>query len=416
MTARLERAGVLIAQQRYQDARQELEAVLGDDPDQAVAHSMLGLCLQVTGDPRRALEEAREGVALAPDAAYGHYILGIVLFDQDDLKGALASVREAQRLDPLDADVHALEGRIHLRLRKWESALEAADRGLALDAEHVSSRNVRATALARLGRKAEAGETLDAALARDPDNAETHLNVGWRHLEQGRTREALESFREALRLDPTMDAARQGIVEALKARHLLYRGVLAYFLWMARLSDRARWFVVIGAYIVYRVVDRVADSNPELAPYLGPVMGLYIAFVLLSWLASPVFDLMLRLHPVGRYALSERQVRAANCIGALLGIAVVGGIGYFASGSELAGTSALAAGALAFPAAGYFQADRAGNRRFLLVYLLAVAALAVSGAALAALGRDLGYTLLVLAILGGVLSTWVVNIAIMREK
>ena len=42
-----------------------------------------------------------------------------------------------------------------------------------------------------------------------------------------------------------VDWARQGILEALKARHLLYRLMLWYFLWMAKLSEKAQWAVVI---------------------------------------------------------------------------------------------------------------------------------------------------------------------------
>ena len=60
-------------------------------------------------------------------------------------------------------------------------------------------------------------------------------------LHQAQPKAALEHFREALRLDPNLQYAQAGIVEALKARNPIYRWMLGYFLWMGRLSDRAKW-------------------------------------------------------------------------------------------------------------------------------------------------------------------------------
>ena len=92
-------------------------------------------------------------------------------------------------------------------------------------------------ALVQLGRKDEAQQTLGSALANDPENALTHANQGWALLHRGDHAKALEHFREALRIDPELDWARAGIVEALKARHLIYRVMLRFFLWMGRQSQ-----------------------------------------------------------------------------------------------------------------------------------------------------------------------------------
>jgi len=46
------------------------------------------------------------------------------------------------------------------------------------------------------------------------------------------------------------------MVEALKARNVIYRVMLRYFLWMARLSAKAQWAVVIGMYVGTRLLAR----------------------------------------------------------------------------------------------------------------------------------------------------------------
>src|SRR5204863_7764085 len=135
--------------------------------------------------------------------------------------------------------------------------------------------------------KAEAGATIDATLAKNPENALTHANQGWTFLERGDPKKALHHFREALRLDPENEWARQGIVEALKARNIIYAVMLKYFLWMSRFSSRGQWFIILGAYIGNRVLGAVAAANPKLAPWIIPVRILYVCFALMTWMASP---------------------------------------------------------------------------------------------------------------------------------
>src|SRR5262249_35174190 len=159
---------------------------------------------------------------------------------------------------------------------------------------------LRAIAMVKLGRRAEAGATIDAALARNPDNALTHANQGWTLLEKGKPKQALEHFREALRLDPENEWARQGIVEALQARNVIYAVMLKYFLWMSRFSNRAQWGIILGAYFGNRLLSALAHSNPDLAPWILPLRILYVCFALMTWMASPFFNLLLRINRFGR--------------------------------------------------------------------------------------------------------------------
>ncbi len=67
-------------------------------------------------------------------------------------------------------------------------------------------------------------------------------------MHQGDHKQALEHFREALRLKPDMEWARNGMVEALKARYFLYRLMLRYYLWMSRFTRRGQWGMIIGLW------------------------------------------------------------------------------------------------------------------------------------------------------------------------
>ncbi len=240
-------------------------------------------------------------------------------------------------------------------------------------------------ALVKMGCKELAGATIDAALARDPDNAVTHANMGWTLLEKNDPAKALEHFREALRLDPTSEWARLGIIEALKARHLVYRLMLRYFLWMAKLSGKMQWGVIIGAYLLYRVLRGWAKANPDVAPFVWPVLVLYVGFVFLSWTAVPLFNLLLRLNRFGRLALSDEQIRASNWIGGCLLFVIVAAI----AGVALDNLASLIAAIIAlfwiFPLSATFNCAEGWPRNAMAGYtaLLALLGAIVIGACLA---------------------------------
>jgi tetratricopeptide (TPR) repeat protein len=309
---------------------------------------------------------------------FAHYANGHVHLARNDLKQARAAAEEAIRLDPSDADNFGLLAAVEINAERPRAALEAAERGLALDPEHVRCTNLRSMALVKLGRREEASATLDAALARDPENAATHANRGWALLHAGSPVPAMEHFREALRIEPDMDWARAGIVEALKARNFIYRWMLAYFLWMSRLSGRARWGVILGLYFGYRFMDSVAENNPDLAPWLRPLLTAYIVFALLTWVADPLFNLMLRLSRFGRLALSRHQIVASNWILLCLVSATVCLAIALLTDSGVAILGAMLCGAMSIPVAGTFARPPGTGRRILTAYTALLFCLAVT--------------------------------------
>ena len=316
--------GVLLLQQgRFELADREFRQDLAQDPDNPLSHAYLALCLNRGDRHDEALREADEAVRCAPDLAFTHYVRGVALQGSKRLAEAEAAAREATRLDPEDADYPSLLASIAMARRDWKAALAASDRGLALDPEHANCLNLRAMALVQLGRKDEAARTLGSALADDPENALTHANQGWALLHRGDHKQALEHFREALRIDPDMEWARVGIVEALKARFLVYRLMLGFFLWMGRQSSVAQWAVILGLVFGRQILASVARSAPGLAPFIRPILVLTFAFVLMTWISSPLFNLALRFNRFGRLALSREQKVQSNWIGACFFLAAV---------------------------------------------------------------------------------------------
>jgi len=375
MTPQFQRALLLFQQGRHALAEPELRQVLASDPSDAHAHAMLALCLCHLEKFDDATQEAQQAIHLAPDFSFAHYALAWVLDERRRYGEALGTVKEAIRLEPEDADYRALEAQIHFHLGQWTPALAAAQAGLQFDPDHIACTNLRALALVKLGRKAEAGATLDTALARDPDNTTSHANRGWSYLEQGDPRKALEHFQESLRLDPDNEWARGGLVEALKARYFLYSWMLKWFLWMSKLSRQAQWGVVIGGYFGSRMLSGLARSHPALGPWLLPVQILYLVFVLLTWTASPLFNLLLRLNRYGRFALTDEQRTASNWFGACLLLALIALVTGLVRGLDLTFLlAALIFGLLLIPVSAVFRCARGWPRTVMALLTLGLAA------------------------------------------
>ena len=181
-------------------------------------------------------------------------------------------MQEAIRLDPEDPTTGPCCRSIHLdqRLarRPRRPPSRAGPRPRARPGQQPARHRPRPAG--RRARPAPPSGRPWPATRRTPSPTPTRAGPG---CTRGDFRGALEHFREALRLNPSLEWARAGLVEALKARYPVYGLLLRYFLWMSTLSRRAQWAVILGA-CSFRALRAVATNNPALAPWITPLLVL----------------------------------------------------------------------------------------------------------------------------------------------
>jgi tetratricopeptide (TPR) repeat protein len=409
MNEHLIRAQLLYRQSRYDLAAQEVRRVLSETPHDAVAHALLGLCLVAEQKFDEAQSETEQAIVLAPDFAYAHYCQARVLEQRKRFPEAETAAREAIRLEPLNAEYHARLAATLFQQDKWQATLDSALEGLKYDPENEACGHLQTMALTKLGRQREAVASVDQLLSRAPDDAMAHTNKGWALLHQGKPREALEHFREALRIDPSYRYAQSGIVEALKARNPLYRWILAYFLWMSRLSSQARWAVLIGGYVGIQALQKFGDADPTWAPWIQPVVIIYIVFVLLTWFAVPFFNLLLRFHKFGWYALSHDQRRSSNWFGGCLAVFIAAVVAYFIWNMDLALLVAGYALGMSLPLVTLFYCDIGWPRQAMTWFTLAMAAVGALTIACASLDMEVTHVLIQAFVFGFIGTPWLAN-------
>ncbi len=322
LDARWKRATLLFDQGRWDMAIAELRGFLTQAPDHAPAHALLAYALAQHDELDAALQSAQQAVTVDPELDFAFGALATVLLLRGDHEAAAAAIRRAIELDPNEVDHHSTLAQILLAQKRWNEALASADTGLQLEPQDTNCLNLRSLALTRLGRGGEATDAVDASLAHDPDNPYTHQARGFALLHRGDAKGALHHFQEALRRDPTLDGARAGLVEALKARNPLYRVVLSWFLWLERFSGPRQVQIMIGLWLAARVGSGMLREARHTTA-AGIVSFSWLGFVLLMSCAVPLFNLLLLVHPIGRHALERRARRDAI----LLGLCVLAGVG-----------------------------------------------------------------------------------------
>lgn len=300
MTDHLERGSILYDSRRFKLAEDEFRLAVAENPNDSYAHGMLGLALAGQKRFDEAIKEAKECINLEPDSSWNHYAISFVYYHWGRLKEALSAIEEALRLNPHHATYFGMAAEIHLMRDDWQKALGMAELGLEVSPQNVDCLNSRASALTKLGKHKEAEQCADEALSHDPENDISHANKASILFRQGKPKESAEHYREALRLNPNSKWARDGILEALKARNPIYYP-FAYI--TAKLSDMDRRASLVFAIVLI---------------FVPPLRSLTFLFLITALAARKFFNLLLLLDPFGKRILTEDERASTACFGVWL--------------------------------------------------------------------------------------------------
>lgn len=181
------------------------EEILDANPDDAVAHHLLGLAAHQSGDAARAERHLRRAIALDDTQAAAHHHLGLALRQQQRLEEAAAAFERSLALEPASidglvqlADVRQLQGDL-------AGASAAYDKALRRDAQRVDAWWGLGCLEAARGEHAAAAALLTRTVALAPTWGEAHHNLGRSLFELGQIDTALDVLRRAATLLPGDD-------------------------------------------------------------------------------------------------------------------------------------------------------------------------------------------------------------------
>jgi tetratricopeptide (TPR) repeat protein len=327
MDQRYQRIFILIGQHRYADAESELRGLLSESPSESRAHAMLSMCI-AENETRmdEALAEAHAAIAHEPNEALAHYSLALVQLKRKEYRIASQAIEEAIQLEPLDAMYWGMKSRCELANERFQGMLQAAQMGLQLDPENIECRNLLSLALERTGAVKSSLEQAIETLRMDPEDDDSHAMLGFALLHNGKHLEARHAFREALRLNPMNEPAREGMMQAISSRSVVFRAVHGFYSWLNRMSSQRQMLIIFGGWILMQVLGSLGRTHPAIGVISLPILLLYLTFAVLTWIATPLFQTFLRFHPFGKNLLRTPELRLSNLVAPCLLLSVVGGI------------------------------------------------------------------------------------------
>ena len=369
----------LVADGRFEEADQLLHEILTHEPSNGDLLALRALVRAALEDHDGALAMAGRAVTLSRHSSFAHWVYGAQLEHDGQFEEAERAARRALELDPENVDAVALVAQCAIRDERFAEAVAAAERGLEIDPGHEACLGLRAFALRFTERGRGTGDAFSSLMAAYPMSGFGRAGLGWSSLDRGHVDEAREHFEQALALDPTADWAREGLIEATKAKNPVYRRILRLFLWFGRVDSRTRWSIILGGILGYQLLSGLVDAVPIAALVALPLMLGWIGFILLSWTWRMLSDFVLMMDVEGRKLVTKERRTAAIWVGSTAFAAFF--MGWFAliGGGGRLGFGALVTAFLLIPLSGVFNTPVGWPRRSMTIYTVGVAAMILVG-------------------------------------
>lgn len=214
-------AEALLAEGKYQDALELIDAAIAENPAHARFHYVRGNALSYLGDNDEAGAAYREAIELDPDDALPHAALGqLIAFSEgatlEDKKAAVASFQTALQLDPRLADAHRSLGAVLITLAQYQAAVEALDHAAEL-AGTAETSFLLAQAYGELGNFSAAVAAAKDAVEYEPGPSGADLRLLYARvlLQDGQAEAAAREFEEVAELVPDSAPLRLEVVRGL---------------------------------------------------------------------------------------------------------------------------------------------------------------------------------------------------------
>jgi predicted O-linked N-acetylglucosamine transferase (SPINDLY family) len=194
----------LLAQNRFEAAREALEQASEAIPGDARIHQLIGLALRRLRRNDQAREAFERSLRIAPDNVETLLNASANAVTLGDAADARRYAEQAMTLRPDDVNVLRVMADAAALGGSFEEAADLYRRGIGLDPNAVDLHVNLGDALTNLGRTDEAIAEIEHALALQPQHPQAHLCLGRAYYRLGETAAACEHFRSATELAPDM--------------------------------------------------------------------------------------------------------------------------------------------------------------------------------------------------------------------
>jgi Tfp pilus assembly protein PilF len=229
-----------------------LHQVLAADPNHALAHAYLALCLEDTGKHRAARSSIEAALRLASDVGFVHHAAGGIALLQKSFSEAEAHLTKARQLMPAHAETHRLFAALYGRTRRTRRVLPTLQEALSYEPDNFRIVADIGAHLIQVGRLAEAEQKALEALRIYPESLEAHFLMGHVRLHQRKKSEAREHAMTALAGNATFAPALQLLASIELQTNVLVGAWWRFAVWLGRpRADRPSIPILLGVSALY---------------------------------------------------------------------------------------------------------------------------------------------------------------------
>ena len=210
------------------DAVNTLQAVLKNDPDNAVAHYQLGLAFDQQGNTNRAETEWRSAVRLRPDIVEAHRALAGIAIHRSDPSGLAQEADQIIAFQPAAPDGYLLRGVAEIDRKQYSTA----------------------------------DEYLHKSLEREPNNPAAYVQLGNLRMAQNQYAEAQKEYQQALDLDPNSTDALGGVLNVDLVNKQPDRAIATAKTELSRYPKNAGFHIMLGQLLMEQKKD-LAGAQAE---------------------------------------------------------------------------------------------------------------------------------------------------------
>ncbi|MHB8528726.1 MAG: putative 2OG-Fe(II) oxygenase [Caulobacteraceae bacterium] len=288
----LQTAAALLHGGRASQACAMLRELVGQAPDFADAHRILGLALRALGEAAGAEASLRAALALAPRSGPTTYALGELLLNLGRAEEALAVVAPLAGQPTADLHLLTVQGESLKALGQLEEARGAFDRAVRATPQSAVAEHNLASVLGDLERFAESEAAVRRAFAKGLHAPESWLVLARSLVGQGRNAEAEQAYRQAI---------------ARRPDHVEAQAELAQLVWMQTEDASAATRALDDAIAAFPGLQALRLKRAELLQACGDPEGAYAAVA--DTVARPDAEPMMHVI-AARFSMSRDPRRA----------------------------------------------------------------------------------------------------------
>lgn len=274
----------LLEQRRFAQAREVLQELFAEDPNDPVAHLWTAQLALAEGDTRSAREHVGEVLRQDPKDFEGRHLLFRVELEERRWQEAEEVLLGLLRERPEDADLLTNYSWLMLCTVHTQKARELQREAMRRQPDHQGARIVGALLSLVEGAGGRARQEAAQLLREDPQGADRLATLFAVLANERCYREALEIGRELLRLDPGDEELVEALVEL--------RAVTHWAAWPAYPFVRWGWaasaVIWVGAMISVRLLAAVDTRAAAILAFA------FLAYVIYSWTFMPILRRWLR--------------------------------------------------------------------------------------------------------------------------